>query len=527
MTPEQMKVRARLHKDFSLYARNALKIRTKTNEIKPLILNNAQTILEAAVQKDMASRGYVRIIILKARQQGLSTVVGGRCYFKVSQNRARKAMVVTHHADSTRALFDMTKRFHDQCPPILKPSTKYSSRKELSFDKLDSSFVVATAGGESIGRGETLSDLHASEYAFWSASSAKENLNGLLKAVPAAPDTSVFIESTANGFNHFHEMWVNAVNGSNGYTPVFIPWFADPEYSLPVPQNFELTPDEVELQQKFDLTLGQLAWRRREIGESGLDLFKQEYPSVPEEAFLTTGRPVFNPEIIFNRLQEVGAPIEKLAMQAKGENEYEWEPHQVGELWTYKPFDPLETYYIGADVALGIKGGDYSVAQVLDSNRRQVATYKKWVDPAFFATVLFNMATYYNNATLIVENNNHGILTCARLGTDFDYPNLYLTTEVDKLTNRESTRVGFSTNVKTKPLIIDQLRACIREGTIEINDGGTLKEMLTYVVSETGALEAEVGCHDDCVMALAMVNHIHEGKFTAIETTDEWYIEQI
>jgi len=296
---------------------------------------------------------------------------------------------------------------------------------------------------------------------------------------------------------------------------------------LPVPQNFELTPDEVELQQKFDLTLGQLAWRRREIGESGLDLFKQEYPSVPEEAFLTTGRPVFNPEIIFNRLQEVGAPIEKLAMQAKGENEYEWEPHQVGELWTYKPFDPLETYYIGADVALGIKGGDYSVAQVLDSNRRQVATYKKWVDPAFFATVLFNMATYYNNATLIVENNNHGILTCARLGTDFDYPNLYLTTEVDKLTNRESTRVGFSTNVKTKPLIIDQLRACIREGTIEINDGGTLKEMLTYVVSETGALEAEVGCHDDCVMALAMVNHIHEGKFTAIETTDEWYIEQI
>ena len=345
--------------------------------------------------------------------------------------------MVTHHADSTRALFDMTKRFHDQCPPILKPSTKYSSRKELSFDNLDSSFVVATAGGDSIGRGETLSELHASEYAFWAASTAKENLNGLLKAVPTAPDTSVFIESTANGFNHFHEMWVNAVNGSNGYTPVFIPWFADPEYSLPVPENFELTPDETEIQEKFNLTLGQLAWRRREVGESGLDLFKQEYPSVPEEAFLTTGRPVFNPEVIFNRLQEVGAPIEKLAMQAKGENEYEWEPHQVGELWVYKPFDPLETYYIGADVALGIKGGDYSVAQVLDSNRRQVATYKKWVDPDFFATVLFNIATYYNNAMLIVENNNHGILTCARLGTDFDYPNPVSYTHLTLPTNRE------------------------------------------------------------------------------------------
>ena len=114
----------------------------------------------------MASEGKIRVIILKARQQGLSTYTGGYLYFSVSQNSAKKAMVITHHSDSTRALFDMTKRFHENCPDILKPHTKYSSRRELTFDVLDSSYVVATAGGDAVGRGETLTHVHASELAY-------------------------------------------------------------------------------------------------------------------------------------------------------------------------------------------------------------------------------------------------------------------------------------------------------------------------------------------------------------------------
>jgi phage terminase large subunit-like protein len=143
-----MEVRKRLKTDFPLYARHALKIRTKTQEIVPLVLNEAQQILQRAIDADMKRRGYIRIIILKGRQQGLSTMVGGFLYFSVSQRRASKAMVVTHHAEATKNLFDMTKRFHNSCPEVLKPSTKYSSRKELSFDSLDSAYVVATAGGE-------------------------------------------------------------------------------------------------------------------------------------------------------------------------------------------------------------------------------------------------------------------------------------------------------------------------------------------------------------------------------------------
>ena len=131
MDQKLRQVRKRLATDFEFYSRSSLKIRTKAGDIRPLALNAAQKILDDAVNKQMASEGKVRVIILKARQQGLSTYVGGYLYFSVSQQKARKALILAHQADSTRALFDMVQRYHQHCPEILKPHTKYSSRREL------------------------------------------------------------------------------------------------------------------------------------------------------------------------------------------------------------------------------------------------------------------------------------------------------------------------------------------------------------------------------------------------------------
>ena len=163
MDQKLLDVRKRLHLDFEYYAKHALKIRTKEGEIKPLVLNEAQQRLKDAILQQYENKGKIRVIILKARQMGLSTVVGGYLYWWISQHTAQKGLVITHHSDSTKALFDMTKRFHDQCPEILKPQTRYSSRRELSFSALDSSYIVATAGGEGIARGETITQAHLSE----------------------------------------------------------------------------------------------------------------------------------------------------------------------------------------------------------------------------------------------------------------------------------------------------------------------------------------------------------------------------
>jgi len=516
-------VRKRLYDDFSFYAKSSLKIRTKEGQIKPLVLNPAQKILDYAVTKQLKEEGKVRVIILKARQQGLSTYTGGYLYFSVSQQSARKAMVITHHADSTRALFDMTKRYHEHCPEILKPHTKYSSRRELSFDVLDSSYVVATAGGDSVGRGETLTHVHASELAFWPKSTAQDIWNGLLQAVPNAKGTAVFVESTANGVTGiFYDLWKGAVEGTNGFVPVFIPWFTDPEYREPVPANFERTPEEEVMAEKYNLDDEQLMFRRRKIAQNGIDLFNQEYPSSPSDAFLNTGRPVFNPEQLQDCLEKAKDPEERLALEGS-----DWVNNRRGELTTYLKHDMGEQYVIGADVAMGVRNGDWSVAQVLDSKKRQVATWRGQVHPDFFAEILFALGEYYNEAHIIVENNSHGILTCTRLGKDMAYPNFYTEVQVDKITDRETVKLGFTTTSKTKPLVIDQLRASMREGELELNDKTTIREMMTYIVTETGAMEAEASCFDDCVMSLALANHVHEGAWTPVESPDELYIEMV
>jgi hypothetical protein len=523
MEQKLQQIRKKLYTDFPYYANAALKIRTKQGDITPLKLNQAQEILDKAVQAQLDTEGKIRVIILKARQQGLSTYTGGYLYYSVSQQKARKAMVVTHHADSTRALFDMTKRFHEHCPEILKPHTKYSSRRELSFDILDSSFVVATAGGDSVGRGETLTHVHCSELAFWPKSNAEEVWNGLLQAVPNAPGTAVFVESTANGVSGiYYDLWRGAVEGKNGFVPVFIPWYADPTYREPVPDKFERTPDEIELADLYDLDDEQLMFRRRKVAQNGIDLFKQEYPSEPEEAFLTTGRPVFNLEKLQEQLKETRDVEERLALE--GEDFVE---HMRGELTTYRKHDPGEQYIIGADVAMGVSRGDYSVAQVLDSKKRQVATWRGRVHPDYFADVLRALGYYYNEARIIVENNGHGILTCTRLGKDYAYPNFYTEVQVDKITDKETIKLGFSTTARTKPLIIDQLRASLREDELEINDKTTLREMLTYIVTDSGSMEAEPGCFDDCVMSLALANHIHEGAWDPIDSTDDYYEDMV
>lgn len=156
-------VRQRLYDDFEFYAKHCVKIRPKTGPVQAFTLNGPQKRLLQVIDDQIKTEGRVRVIILKARQQGFSTFVHAWMYWRLSQRHARKGLVVAHMADSTRALFDMYKRTHNEMPTVVKPSTKYSSRKELTFDVLDTALMVATAGGENIARSETITDCHLSE----------------------------------------------------------------------------------------------------------------------------------------------------------------------------------------------------------------------------------------------------------------------------------------------------------------------------------------------------------------------------
>lgn len=286
--------RQQLKDDFLEYAPLGLKIRTKAGKILPLTLNKAQRFIHNRLEEQNEKLGMIRAIILKGRQQGCSTYVEGRFYWRVTHRRGAQAFILTHEQDATNNIFGMANRYHQHCPDKLKPHTAAANAKELYFDKLDSGYKVGTAGTKGVGRSSTIQFLHGSEVAFWP--NADEHAKGVLQAVPRETGTEVVLESTANGIgNYYHQQWQLAEIGSSDFIPIFVPWYWQDEYTKEPPEDFVLTDEEKDLQELYSLTKGQLAWRRGKIvelsvgGVNGELGFAQEYPCTPTEAFQVSG----------------------------------------------------------------------------------------------------------------------------------------------------------------------------------------------------------------------------------------------
>lgn len=273
--------------DFPSYARVALKIRTKSGAILPFVMNRAQHHTHRLIEDQRRRTGKVRALVLKGRQQGMSTYIEGRYYHRTSGDFGIRAFILTHEDQATQNLFAMADRYHEHCPPELKPHTGAANAKELVFDVLDSGYKVATAGTKNTGRSATAQLFHGSEVAFWP--NANDHMAGIGQTIPNEPGTEIILESTANGPNGlFYEMWQDAERGRSEYIPIFVPWFWQPEYSLAPPADLELSAEDLDYQAAYKLTLGQMAWRQMKTrddfrGDSAL--FDQEYPATAALAF--------------------------------------------------------------------------------------------------------------------------------------------------------------------------------------------------------------------------------------------------
>ena len=287
----------RLRDDLTLYAAEALKIKPKVGEIIPLRFNRAQLHVHEAIERQRKRTGRVRVIIGKGRQGGISTYVGARFYHRTSLHRSTQTYILTHEQEATDNLFEMVTRFHLHCP--LRPSTSLDNAKELYFDKLDSGYSVGTAGTKAAGRSGTNQLLHWSEVAF--SPNAKGHKAGIVQTVPDARGTEIIFESTGNGpWGEFYETWQSAEAGAGDYEAIFVPWYWSDEYSRDVPDSFTLDDEDAKYQETYNLTLGQMVWRRAKIAElKDVRLFKQEYPASATEMFQATGRHSFiDPETV-------------------------------------------------------------------------------------------------------------------------------------------------------------------------------------------------------------------------------------
>mgnify|MGYP001026582433 FL=1 len=544
--------------DPKIYIPNFLYIRNKNAELVKFKPNKPQKRLRDTIERLRKQGKPVRIIILKARQMGFSTYTEADCFHQTVTNKMFSSTIIAHEEQASQNLYNMFKRYFENLPDALRPMRKRNNAKELLFENpttddlekrrnpgLQSTVKVATAKNTATGRSQTINYLHASEVAFWD--NPKETFTGLLQCVPHSAKSTVIMESTANGVgDYFYDMWNNAVAGKNEFVPLFFAWFEMDEYSLPFETeeekeefikevNYEFKDEEgntvhteeYELMQDFGVSYEQLKWRRWCISNNcncDVEQFHQEYPSTPEEAFIASGRPRFNIGVLKQyRRQAKEGDIGRLEYSG---NRVVFSPDPNGDVEIWKYPEEGKHYCIGADVAEGLITGDYSVGYVGDDNFDICLRYRTHIDPDLFGRELVKIAKYYNEAYIGCENNNHGLTTLKAIQNE-EYWNIFFTKTYDKIADTVTQKIGWSTTPRTKPLMINKLAEFIRNKWIGIKDKILIQEMFTYVIDDKGSTNAQDGCHDDTVMALAILLQVLlEGKgenFVPYQSEDENY----
>lgn len=483
------------------------KIRTKDGRLINFKLNDAQKRFYEVIKQNWGKKP-LRIIVLKARQLGMSTFTEGIITYSTITSRNTDALIVAHDSTASTSIYNMTKLFISELPEPLKPKQKYNNGKMITFDSDDGkglkSSIKVGVPNDSV-RGQTYRFAHLSEVAFWEH--PEEAMLAVLQCVPNDPKSIIVIESTANGFNDFYDRWSKAERGENGYIPLFFPWYENEEYHEPY-TGFELTEYEKDIKEKYHLTDDQLQWRRNTIAnQCGGDeeRFRQEYPISPEEAFIVSGSSIFNNEIVLKRMKEV-TPGERgrfvYDYDGLSIRNIRWIKDPNGFITIYQhpqnPFHNRVETVIGADTAGD--GEDYFAAHVLTREGKQIAVLHHQMDEDLFTKQIYCLGMYYSSLVGIEANfSTFPNMELQRLR----YPWIYVRAKYDQIQNDVQSRFGFRTTVLTRPIIISNLVEIVREHTELIVDRSTLQEMLSFVWLD-GKQQASEGAHDDLVMSLAI-----------------------
>lgn len=517
----------------------AFYIVNKKRETVPFFLNEVQRDFVDKLETLGTSKPF---FILKGRQQGFTSVITA---IQLSYAIVRKnfsGFTMADRSDNTMAIFnDKARVVYDRLPEELKPSEKFNSRNELFFDKLNSSWRIATATDQ-VGRSRTLNFVHFSEVAFYECSLADLQA-GIGEAITAGA-IQVY-ETTANGFNEAKDLW-----DSGSCHNLFYEWWRTQEYRSNEYEYLETTDswliERKKVLEEKGLDREQITWYcKKYAGYLDKNTIKQEYPITPTEAFISSGDCVFDLEALNNQLvraaglqpakqgyftyHKKGVPI----VNSLGETEdVEWRItdiefvadrdgcitiHEEPQVKRNKENEVVgkAPYVIGGDTAGS--GEDYFTGKVINNlTGRTAATLRRQkMDEDLYAEQMYCLGMYYHEALIGIETNysRHPMRV---LQKKYSYPNLYMRQRLDKLTDKTEEVVGFETTVRTKPIIIGELVELMRDDpTIEV-DVPTLKEMTTFVKKENGKQEAIEGAHDDLVMAKAIAH------FISSQQTKKW-----
>jgi hypothetical protein len=497
----------------------------KNQKTMPFFFNDVQqefidTLNQAIEDFNAGIITDISLLILKGRQQGFTTVVTALQLAYSITHRNFQGFTLADKSDNSEAIFQNKAKFpYSQLPDCLKPTEKFNNRKQLLFEKINSSWAVDTATKD-VGRSRTVNFFHGSECAFWKDGIAP--IQGALGEAFTKNCIKIY-ESTANGYNDYQKMWDSGV-----HINCFYEWWKTKEYRISF-RNEEVMQDFLHniatkkgwvwdrLRWLFDskgLDAEQLYWYWNKYEKYlDKDLIKQEYPCTPQEAFLLSGKNVFDTAVILDRLSRLPKPLKvgyfRYDYDGLRISNVRWVNDRSGYIKIYQlPNTPAFTEYcIGGDTAG--EGSDFFTGHVLDARTgNQVARLKHQFDSDQYTRQMYCLGLYYKWALIGIEANfdSYPIMELQRLG----YPNQYAREAPDTYTGKLEKRFGFRTTSLTRPTAISRLVEVVREHCDTINDKETLEELLTIVRNEKGRIEAPEGGHDDDMMGLAIAHQIRE-----------------
>ena len=451
-------------------AERLLFVRTRSGVVKPLRTN--------AVQQAFERRRGQRNIVLKARQLGLTTWAAARFFVRTITRPGTLTLQVAHTLDSAEEIFRIVRRFLDYMPAQLRQEclrTSHANTRQIVFPKLDSEYRVVSAGERNAGRGLTVQNLHCSELARWPGNPA-ETLAGLRAAL--APEGEQILESTPNGVGGcFYDEWQSAAE--TGTARHFFPWWMEVRYQAEPVDESSLSGEECELTETRGLTLEQIGFRRQ-VRANFRGLACQEFAEDEETCFRASGDSVFDLEAVESRMGSAPPPVET---------------RRNGELEIWLPPIAGKHYLVAVDPAGGGSEGDYTAAQVIDTQSGlQCAEFASHLGGLDTAKLLAEIGHEYNDAWLAVERNNHGQGVLWLLESVCHYPHIY----------RQNGQMGWLTNSITRPAAIGRLNAALVEGPDLFMSRRLLAQCRSFVRLPDGSTGARPGTHDDLVMAMAI-----------------------
>jgi hypothetical protein len=529
-TDEVSWTKLRCRHDFEFWCVTCVKIKHKTlGRDVPFVLNAPQRRVAAVLEADRLAGKPLRMIMLKARQWGGSTLV--QMYMAWIQTVLRRnwhSLICGHVKDAASNIRGMyTKVLENYPAKYWEEDTKPQFRRyEHSnnirvIDGRDCRVTIASAENQDAVRGSDYAMAHLSETAFWPATpkrSPEDFIRAVCGAIAYQPYTLIVIESTANGVgSYFHNEWLRSEAGKSDKHAVFVPWYEIEIYRMAVDDAWQLweslTDYELNLWQQ-GLTLEMINWYHHKAKEyPTLDQMHAEYPSTPAEAFTNSGAGVFAVKKV--NLMRCQCCEPKFVGDISTDGRPVADSRGMLKIW--RDAQPELEYVVAMDIGGRSANADWSVIAVLsrEAKPQVVAQWRGHIDHDLLAAEAIRIAHYYNNALLVIESNtfetesggaDNNLSVIAQMARS--YSNLYTRTVTDRLTATISDRIGFHTNRRTKPVLINSLIAAVRDGSYVERDTEACNEFATYEQLPNGAYAAKLGKHDDILMTRALALHI-------------------